>query len=98
MEYVLILILFVIATIFLKWKFKIQIYKSKNHLIMFNATFFIISTLWDYFATWRGHWTFEGPGLVGIKILWLPVEEFLFFLIVPQFGLALYKLFEKKVK
>lgn len=36
---------------------------------------------WDVFATWRGHWSFsaENPPV----ILNLPLEEVLFFVVIP---------------
>jgi len=39
---------------------------------------------WDMFATWRGHWSFNPKYVVGIHLGNLPIEEYLFFLVVPQ--------------
>ncbi|MCK9430540.1 MAG: lycopene cyclase domain-containing protein [Candidatus Omnitrophica bacterium] len=55
----------------------------------FKALFFSLSLLiiifgaWDVFATWRGHWYFNPEGVFGIKIINLPIEEWLFFIVVP---------------
>jgi len=54
--------------------------------------------VWDYFATWRQHWVFPGNGLLGLRFFGLPIEEFLFFLIMPYFAFTLYKVFDKKIK
>ncbi|HLC56056.1 MAG TPA: lycopene cyclase domain-containing protein [Candidatus Nanoarchaeia archaeon] len=98
MEYFLILILLLLIAIFLEYKFRIHIYHSRKERIITSITFFIIGILWDYFATWRQNWNFPGPGLIGIRILDLPIEEFIFFLIIPYFILTLYKVYDKKIK
>ena len=98
MEYFLILIGFLISAIVLHKTFKVKIFKSRKHGIATILTFFIIGTVWDYFATWRKHWIFPGNGLLGIRIFWLPIEEFLFILILCYFGLTIFRVYEKIMK
>ena len=43
----------------------------------------LIFSLWDIFATWRGHWSFDPASVGTLKIVNLPLEEFLFFLVIP---------------
>ena len=38
---------------------------------------------WDIFATWRGHWHFEPERVWALRIINLPLEEVLFFLVIP---------------
>ena len=38
---------------------------------------------WDVFATYRGHWSFNPDGVGGIRIINLPLEEWLFFIVIP---------------
>lgn len=38
---------------------------------------------WDVFAVWRGHWAFNAPGVGSARIINLPLEEVLFFLVIP---------------
>ena len=38
---------------------------------------------WDVFATWRGHWNFDPESVWPFRIFNLPVEEVLFFMIIP---------------
>ncbi len=50
------------------------------------ATLSIITLIfgsWDVFAAWRGHWYFDSRGICGLKIINLPVEEWLFFMVIP---------------
>lgn len=98
MEYFLILIGFLLAGILMTIIFKIKIYKSIKQGLITIFTVLIIGMVWDYFATSRRHWIFPGDGLLGIRIYDLPLEEFLFFLIIPFFGITLYKLIDMKMK
>jgi len=55
----------------------------------------MIGILWDYFATWQRHWIFPGNGLIGVRILGLPIEEYLFVFIIPFFALTIYRIYKK---
>lgn len=40
--------------------------------------------LWDIWATKVGHWSFNERYLLGIKFFNIPIEELLFFVLIPQ--------------
>ncbi|HEU5473312.1 MAG TPA: lycopene cyclase domain-containing protein [Actinophytocola sp.] len=46
---------------------------------------------WDLIATARGHWWFSERFTTGATVLGLPVEEWLFFLVVPVCTLLTYE-------
>ena len=57
-----------------------------NNLWALARTIFsivIIFSLWDIFATSRGHWYFEPDRVWDLRIFNLPVEEILFFVVIP---------------
>jgi lycopene cyclase domain-containing protein len=39
--------------------------------------------LWDFWATYRGHWSFSDEFTLGFKVFNLPIEEVAFFWIIP---------------
>ena len=48
----------------------------------------LIFLVWDYYAVTRGHWKFDKEQVVGIfGPAGIPLEEFLFFIVVPLAGL-----------
>lgn len=98
MEYLLILMGFLALAVFLEYTHHVKLYHSRKERIIIVLHFFVIGMLWDYYATWRGHWTFTGQGLIGISIFGLPLEEFLFFLIMPYISLVAYKVMDKQIK
>lgn len=89
---------FLVLAVFLKRHFDLMIYKSRKEMIFLVSTMFLIGIAWDYYATSRKHWVFPGNGLLGIRIYGLPIEEFLFMLILPYFIITVYKVYEMKAK
>jgi lycopene cyclase domain-containing protein len=56
---------------------------------------------WDVFATWRGHWHFDPAGVWAVRMINLPVEEVLFFVVIPFcciFTWETLKYFERMLK
>ena len=43
----------------------------------------LIFGAWDVWATYRGHWSFNPNGVWKYKIINLPIEEVLFFVVIP---------------
>ena len=97
MEYLIILIVLLLISIFLEHKFHIHIYKSRKERILIPLIFLVVGTIWDSLAIWRGHWSFNGPGLIGIKIGFMPLEEYLFAIIVPYFILTTYRALKREI-
>lgn len=97
-EYSFILTLLFIATLFLHRYFKLRLFSSFRHALLLYVVVLVIAVMWDQFAIWRGHWSFNEKFLLGSYIGYMPIEEYGFVLVMPYFGLVLYKLTEKLVK
>jgi len=95
MEYLIILIVLFLISLFLQKKYHNRLYQNKKERILIPLAFFITGTAWDSYAVFMGHWTFEKKHLIGINIGLLPLEEYLFFLIVPYFILTLYTVLKR---
>jgi len=63
----------------------------KEALVFFLSCLFI-GIAWDSFGILRGHWSLGEKYLVGIRIGLLPIEEYLFIIIVPFSVAVLYKI------
>jgi len=95
MEYLIVLVLFFLITLLIKWKFKLKVYSSNRQALFATLLFLIIGVLADSFAVWRGYWVFYEPYVLGTYIGFLPLEEYVLFLVAPFFGITMYKLFQK---
>ena len=98
MEYLIILLLFLASAVFIRWRYPVRLFHSRKEMLIFFAVIFVIGVIWDSFAIFRGHWAFPGTGLIGIEIGLMPLEEFLFVIIMPFWVLTVYKIIEKKIK
>ena len=95
--YLLCLAGFLLAGLALHKFNNLKLFKSKKHLLLFYLIAYPIGIIWDTFSVSQKIWVFPGFGLLGPRIGILPIEEYLFFLIIPYFGFSLYKTIEKHI-
>jgi lycopene cyclase domain-containing protein len=86
-----------IFSVFLQWKNKIGLYNSWKQRISTVLILLIVGVAWDSFAVYSHHWYFDysASGLTGIKIGNLPIEEYMFMLVLPYFIITVYKTINK---
>lgn len=97
MEYLLVLISILMACIILNLGFKLQIFESSKQAIVVLVSLFVIGTVLDNFAVLRGYWSYSENinFFVGIKIGVLPIEEYLFMIVIPYLTLTIFGLIRK---
>jgi lycopene cyclase domain-containing protein len=61
----------------------LEFYKNIKALLVSIALIVIIFGLWDVFATYRGHWQFDSGSVWKARVVNLPIEEVLFFIVIP---------------
>jgi len=61
----------------------VHYYKKWKHLLPGIGLVGAIFIIWDVIFTWQGVWGFNEKYFLGVKILHLPVEEWLFFVTIP---------------
>ena len=54
-----------------------------RRLLLSLAPVVVVFALWDAYAVAAGHWTFDPERTTGVRIATLPLEEVLFFVVVP---------------
>lgn len=75
---------------------QVRFYTQLKYLfpaILFSGAIFI---MWDLRFEELGIWRFNAEYVTGIYILNLPVEEWLFFLVIPYFGVFIYEVLKVK--
>jgi lycopene cyclase domain-containing protein len=86
-EYFLVLAISFAAPLILSFSKNLDFYKFPARLILSIGIPFVIFVVWDMIVTARGHWSFNPEYITGIRIYNLPVEEVLFFIIIPFCGI-----------
>lgn len=95
-EYAIILIIFLILSVFLHFHYKVKLFKSNSQLLIFYVVILILGIIWDRCAIWRGHWSFGNKFLMGPRLGLMPIEEYAFGIVMPYFGLVIYRVVEKQ--
>ena len=97
-EYLLTLLALYLITLLIKVRYKIRVFNNIKELLVFYLIIFLIGTIWDNFAVWRGHWYYPGKGILGIFIGLIPIEDYVFALVTSYTILVLYKALPKIFK
>jgi len=92
LEYLILLISIFLACIALKLGFKLQLFESKKHAAVTLGSLFIIGSILDSFALIRGYWSYQQQFFVGITIGFMPLEEYIFMIVIPFLTIVVYRL------
>jgi len=90
-NYILLDILIIIFPFLLSFKWKFAYYRYYKALFPAIAVVGIGYIIWDAIVTARGDWFFNYDYLSGISLIGLPIEEILFFIVVPYSCIFIYE-------
>jgi lycopene cyclase domain-containing protein len=88
---------FFALAVWLEVEFHVHLYRTRKERILITLIFFVIGVAWDSISTIEKTWIYPGNGLIGIWIGVLPIEEYLFSLVVPFWILTVYRVLEAKL-
>lgn len=84
LTYLAVLIGCVAGALWLEPVFKVNVLRRWRRLLLTLVPVAVIFVLWDLAAIGAGHWTFDRDQITGVILPGgLPLEELLFFLVVP---------------
>jgi lycopene cyclase domain-containing protein len=69
---------------------KVAFYKNWKYLFPAMIIPALLYIVWDFYFTSKGVWSFNEEYIIGVKLYNLPVEEILFFFIVPYCCVFIY--------
>jgi lycopene cyclase domain-containing protein len=61
----------------------LKFYRNLRALAISIVLIVLIFGSWDIFATYRGHWHFNPLGVWPLRVVNLPLEEVMFFVVIP---------------
>ena len=79
------------VTLPLELVLKAGVYRRPRRWLAALLPVFCAFNLWDWVAIRRGHWTYSARYTTGVELLGLPLEELVFFLVVPTCALLTYQ-------
>jgi len=81
-EYALVLLCIVVGPLILSRDKKLNLYAHSAALAKSISIVCAIFWAWDVAATAREHWWFNDAYVLGIRFLGMPIEEWLFFVVL----------------
>jgi lycopene cyclase domain-containing protein len=77
----------------LEFVFGARVFRRPRRLILTLLPVVAVFVAWDLMAHARGHWSYSDRYTIGLHLLGLPVEEWLFFIVIPVCALLGYEAF-----
>jgi lycopene cyclase domain-containing protein len=81
----------VVATLPLEFVYGFRVWRNPRRLAKAVLPGLMLFVVWDIFAIERGHWTYNENYLSGVSAGPLPIEELLFFIVIPAAAISGYE-------
>jgi lycopene beta-cyclase len=89
--YLAALVACLVLTLPLEFVIGARVYRDPRRTLRTILPVYVVFAAWDLAATARGHWWFSERYTLGPRPLSLPLEEWLFFAVVPLCALLTYE-------
>ena len=83
LAYLLVLAFCLVGTAPLEVVLKTRVYARWRRLLLTLAPVVAVFVFWDVLAIRAGHWDYDPEQVTGVSLGGLPLEELLFFLVIP---------------
>ena len=96
LAYVAVLAFCLVGTLPLELWLGVRVYRQSRRLLLTLLPVVAVFVVWDLYAIAAGHWSFDAEQTTGLVLPGdLPVEELLFFLVVPVCSLLSFEAVRK---
>ncbi len=83
LTYLVVLAACLIGTAPLEVVLRARVYRRWRRLLLAMVPGFMLGVSWDLYAVHAGYWTFDAAHVLGVSVGRLPLEEVLFFVVIP---------------
>ena len=90
-SYLLLLAACVAVTLPLEYVFRARVYRRPRRWLLTLLPVVVVFGGWDVYAVAREHWTYDPRQTLRVAIGNLPLEELLFFVVIPTCALLTYE-------
>ena len=98
-HYALVLLFVAICAVGVNLGFRLRITHLWRVFLATDAAILLIYTAWDIWAVENHNWRFDSAQILGLRIVaGLPIEEILFFIVVPVMTVLTYLALSKLTK
>jgi lycopene beta-cyclase len=91
LSYLAVLLACLLGTAPLEFALQARVYRRWQRALMAIVPVAALFVLWDFLAVRAGWWWFDDEFLTGMFVGALPIEELLFFLVIPLCGLLTFE-------
>ena len=92
LNYLWVLIFIALCAIGVNLGFKLKISQHWRTFFKVDLCILVIYLAWDIWAVHKKSWSFDSKQILGLKILGgLPIEDILFFVVVPLMAILSYR-------
>ena len=96
LAYVAVLAFCIVGTLPLELWLGVRVYRQWRRLLLTLLPVVAVFVVWDLYAVAAGHWSFDAEQTTGLVLPGdLPVEELLFFVVVPVCSLLSFEAVRK---
>lgn len=90
-HYLAVMALCVLITLPLEFVLGARVWRRPRRTLTAMAAMFVIFVAWDLVGIVREHWWYSEEFITGLHVGIIPIEELVFFLVVPLCGLLTYE-------
>ena len=81
----------VLLTLPLEFVLRARVYRRPLRLLLALVPTVVVFTIWDVVGILRDHWTYSPRFTTDIHVVVMPLEELVFFVVIPLCGLLTYE-------
>jgi lycopene cyclase domain-containing protein len=89
--YLLVLAACLVGTAPLEVVLHTRVYARWRQLLLTLLPVVVVFTTWDVLAIRAGHWAYDPRQTTGVRVGNVPIEELLFFLVIPTCSILAYE-------
>jgi lycopene beta-cyclase len=90
-QYLVLMAACLVVTLPLELFLRARVYRRPLRLLLTLVPTLVVFTVWDLVGIVRHHWTYSPLYTTGLRLGVVPVEELVFFVVVPVCGLLTYE-------
>lgn len=90
-QYLLLMAACLVVTLPLEFVFGARVYRRPRRLLLAVLPVVVLFGVWDVVGILRGHWDYNPRYISGIHLGPMPLEELVFFVVIPVCGLLTYE-------